>query len=116
MEGSELLERHVASFNHGVRSGDFEPMLARFTDDAELIFEGPPVGPYRGLDEIRAGYAAAPPDDTLTLLDHTVDGDRITGRYAWDAAPAVLAGLMIIDRDGDRIGRLTVRFVGPDVP
>jgi hypothetical protein len=112
MDGIELLEAHLASFNHGVRTGDFEPMFARFTDDAELIFEGPPVGPFRGLDAIRAAYAAQPPDDTLTPLGHSIDGDRLIVNYAWDAAPADLAGIMIIERSGDRIGRLTVRFVG----
>ncbi len=107
LDDADLLDRHVAAFNHGVRTGDFESMLARFTDDAELIFEGP----FRGLAEIRAAYAAQPPDDTLTSLGHTVDGDRLTVHYAWDAAPTVLAGTMIIDRRGDKISRLTVRFV-----
>ncbi|GAB3756284.1 hypothetical protein GCM10028864_38260 [Microlunatus parietis] len=87
-------------------------MLAGFTDDAELIFEGPPVGPYRGREAIRAGYAAAPPDDTLRTLDRAVAEDRITARYAWDAEPDQDAGVMIFELDGDRIRRLTVRF-GP---
>lgn len=112
MDRSELLDRHVAAFNHGVRTGDYEPMLAGFAGDAELIFEGPPVGPYVGLDAIRAGYAAAPPDDTLRTLASTVEQDLITARYAWDAEPDRDAGVMILELDGELIRRLTVRF-GP---
>ena len=59
MTGRELMESHVARFNEGVRTGDWEPMLARFTDDAEVRFENVPVGPFTGLEEIRrAGWAA----------------------------------------------------------
>jgi hypothetical protein len=31
-----LLARHVANFNQGVRSRDWEPMLELLTEDAEL--------------------------------------------------------------------------------
>lgn len=110
MDGSELLDRHIESFNHGVRTGDYEPMLALFADDAELIFAGPPVGPFHGKDEIRAGYAAAPPDDTMRAFDLQIDGDRLTAGYAWDAAPEVAAGELILERSGDQIRRLIVRF------
>ena len=44
----------------GVRSGDFAFMLAELTDDAELVFEGIPVGPFRGREAIRAAYRSQP--------------------------------------------------------
>lgn len=44
----QLLERHIARFNQGVRTGDFSPMLAPFAPDATLAFEGIPVGPFHG--------------------------------------------------------------------
>lgn len=49
MNGSpELVEKHVRAFNHGVRTGDWEPMLASFADDAEVRFENAPAGPFSG--------------------------------------------------------------------
>jgi len=50
LTGRELMESHVARFNEGVRSGDWEPMLAHFAAEAELLFEGVPAGPFVGLD------------------------------------------------------------------
>src|SRR5829696_9589623 len=61
--GVALLSDHVARFNAGVRSGDFGPMVDGFTDDAELVFEGIPVGPFRGRAAIAAAYRNQPPDD-----------------------------------------------------
>ena len=44
--GTDLLQAHVRAFNDGVRTGDWEPMLDRFADDAELRFENAPAGPF----------------------------------------------------------------------
>jgi hypothetical protein len=35
---SDLMETHVRTFNHGVRTGDWEAMLKHFAPDAELRF------------------------------------------------------------------------------
>jgi hypothetical protein len=43
-----LLDDHVRRFNEGVRSGDFAPMVAAFTEDGELHFEGVRIGPFVG--------------------------------------------------------------------
>ena len=51
-----ILEEHVKRFNAGVRSGDFTPMLENFGDDATMTFEGVPVGPFAGRDEIAQAY------------------------------------------------------------
>lgn len=97
------LEQHVERFNVGVRTGDFGPMVAAFADDAELVFEGIPVGPFAGREAIAAAYAAKPPDDEIVLLD----GD---GRYAWAGEPSVSAGRMFLtERDGE-IARLVIRY------
>ncbi|MFN8517354.1 MAG: nuclear transport factor 2 family protein [Chloroflexia bacterium] len=53
-EGHQLLERHIALFNQGVRTGDFGPMLAPFAPDATLTFVGIPVGPFHGKAAIAA--------------------------------------------------------------
>ena len=98
-----LLEEHVGRFNAGVRSGDFGPMVAAFADDAEVVFEGIPVGPFGGRDAIAAAYAAQPPDDEIVLLD-------ADGTYAWAKEPEVPAGRMFLtERDGE-IARLVIRY------
>ena len=79
----DLLDEHVARFNEGVRSGDFEPMLELFTEDAELAFEGVPVGPFRGIDAIREAYHERPPDDEIDVLEAREHGDEIVAPYSW---------------------------------
>jgi len=106
--GNELLEAHVAAFNAGVRSGDWEPMLSRFAPDAELFFENVPAGPYRGLDEIRRAYAEQPPDDEIVLLGCAeVDERNLTAAYAWRRGGT---GRLELVHDRDTIERLTVVF------
>ena len=98
-----LLEEHVERFNHGVRTADFSSMVEAFTQDAELVFEGIPVGPFHGRDAIGHAYAAQPPDDEIVLLD----GD---GTYAWAKEPELPAGQMFLtERDGE-IARLVIRY------
>jgi steroid delta-isomerase len=98
-----MLEAHVDRFNHGVRSGDFGPMVAAFADDAELVFEGIPVGPFVGREAIAEAYRAQPPNDEIVLLD----GE---GTYAWASAPEIPAGRMLLtERDGE-IARLVIRY------
>jgi steroid Delta-isomerase len=111
MTGVELLHDHVARFNEGVRTGDFGPMLERFADDAELAFEGVPVGPFRGKDAIAAAYRDQPPDDEVRVLaaEEREDG-FVAARYAWAKAPDVSAGEMRLTRDSGVISRLVVTF------
>jgi steroid Delta-isomerase len=98
-----LLAEHVARFNEGVRSGDFSRMVAAFTEDAELVFEQIPVGPFVGRDAIAAAYAQQPPDDEIVLLSDD-------GTYAWSKDPSVPAGqIFITERDG-KIARLVIRY------
>jgi steroid Delta-isomerase len=98
-----MLSEHVERFNHGVRTGDFGPMVAAFAEDAELVFEGIPVGPFVGREAIGDAYAAQPPDDEIVLLDRE-------GTYAWGSAPDVPAGQMFLtERDGE-IARLVIRY------
>jgi steroid delta-isomerase len=77
-------------------------MIDAFSEDAELSFEGIPVGPFVGRDAIGEAYRAQPPDDEIVLLD----GD---GTYAWAGQPEVPAGqLFLTERDGE-IARLVIR-------
>jgi len=107
--GRELLESHVARFNEGVRSGDWEPMLARFADDAELRFENVAAGPFVGLDEIRRGYLEQPPDDQIQLLGIQDEPDeaRVTAAFAWTRGGT---GRLVLEHDRGAITRLVVIF------
>jgi RimJ/RimL family protein N-acetyltransferase len=105
-----LLERHVETFNAGVRTGRWEPMLEQFDDGAELEFRGVAVGPFNGREAIAAAYREQPPDDELRILEERERRDGIDARYAWLAEPDVAAGEMLITTDAGRIRKLVVTF------
>jgi steroid Delta-isomerase len=86
-------------------------MLEAFADDAELAFEGVPVGPFRGKDAIAGAYAAQPPDDEVEILRVTASGgEMVVADYAWRAAPRERAGSMIFRLRDGKIDRLLVTF------
>jgi hypothetical protein len=104
----ELLEAHVRAFNHGVDTGDWEPMLARFADDAELRFENVQAGPFVGLDAIRAAYRDQPPDDRITLLGVQGNDERaVVGGFVWTRGGA---GRLVLEHERGAIRTLTVIF------
>ncbi|MFN2484665.1 MAG: nuclear transport factor 2 family protein [Candidatus Limnocylindria bacterium] len=105
-----LVREHVDRFNTGVRTGDWGPMLERFTDDAELVFEDVPVGPFIGREAIAGAYRAQPPDDEIEVLGYRASGDEIVAPYVWVRERDVLAGELRMILDGDRIRRLVVTF------
>jgi steroid Delta-isomerase len=109
--GAALLRRYIARLNQGVRSGDFTAMLAELTDDAEMVFEGIPVGPFRGKVAIGEAYRLQPPDDELELLRVDEDGHGgASGSYAWSERPGVVAGEVYVTARGGRIARVLVRY------
>ena len=107
---SGLLHDHVERFNAGVRTGDWEPMVGGFTDDAEMEFRGVPVGPFIGRDAIAAAYREQPPDDELRLLEQRHIDGRIEARYAWLAEPHIAAGELILTPDNGSIRKLVITF------
>ena len=111
MEVTDLLNAHVDRFNSAVISGSFDEMVVHFSDDAVMRFEGVPVGPFRGREEIAGAYRAQPPDDQLVLLEILDNGpDFVEVSYAWSIAPDHRAGTMRIERRDDLITQLAVRF------
>jgi len=105
-----LLEEHVGRFNAGVRSGDWEPMVEGFADDAEMEFRGVPVGPFVGREAIAGAYREQPPDDELRVLEQRQSDGRIEARYAWLAEPDVAAGEMFLTPEDGAIRKLVVTF------
>ena len=105
-----LLDEHVRRFNEGVRSGDFGPMVAAFADDAELHFQGVPVGPFVGRDAIAAAYREQPPDDEVEILGAEERDGTIVARYAWLADEGRQAGEILLTSRGGEIAKLVVTF------
>jgi RimJ/RimL family protein N-acetyltransferase len=110
LEGVRLLHDHVVRFNEGVRTGDWTQMLEGFSEDAELAFEGVPVGPFQGRDAIASAYAAQPPDDQLVTLRVEEDGGDVTALYAWRREPGNVAGRMVLTPYDGQVARLVVTF------
>jgi hypothetical protein len=105
-----LLAAHVERFNAGVRSGDFGPMVDWFTEDAELAFEGIPVGPFHGREAIAAAYRTQPPDE-IELLEVEQDGaGPVVAAYAWHKRPGVRAGTLVLASREGRIARLVIHY------
>ena len=86
-------------------------MLEQFADDAELAFEGVPVGPFRGKEAIAGAYAEQPPDDEIVILrTRGSSDDLVVADYAWRAEPKSRAGSMILRLSDSRIDRLVITF------
>jgi hypothetical protein len=105
-----LLEQHVERFNQGVRSGDFASMVAGFTEDAELHFEGVPAGPFIGRDAIDAAYREQPPDDEIEILGSEDQEGVVVARYAWLRDEGRQSGEMLLTPRDDQIQKLVVTF------
>lgn len=72
-----------------------------------MTFDGVPVGPYVGIDEISRAYAERPPTDTMTVIETSPSGDVDVVRFAWDAGGT--GTLRISWRDG-AVSALAITF------
>src|SRR2546428_11332443 len=102
--------------NECVGTGDWEPLAEWFTEDAEFVFEGVPVGPFEGRDEIAAAYRERPPDDQGLIFGVEEDEGTVAARYGWAAdEPNKQAGRMLLTPRGAQIATLvrTLRAGGP---
>jgi steroid delta-isomerase len=108
-DSAALLAEHVRRFNDAARTGDFAPMVDGFAPDAEMVFDGVPVGPFSGRGAIAEAYAQQPPDDEIRLLgERRVDGDTVEADYG--AAEGTRAGRLILTAREGEIARLVVTF------
>jgi hypothetical protein len=102
-----VLDRHVAGFNEGVRTGDWSAMLEQLADGAELEFVGIPVGPFAGKAAIAEAYRAQPPDDELVVLEQLGEEAAV---YAWLREPTRPAGELHLTVEDGRIQRVRVLY------
>jgi hypothetical protein len=103
-----LVERHVELFNAAVSSGDYNPFLATFAEDAVMRFDNVPLGPYVGRGAIAEAYATEPPADTMALIDmQEVGSDAVTAAFEWDAGGT---GRMYLRFNSAQVVELAIAF------
>jgi hypothetical protein len=96
--------------NECVRTGDWKPLGEWFTDDAELAFQGVPVGPFTGREEIAEAYERQPPDDEVVIFGVEEERAEVVARYGWLKEPAKEAGRMFLTPLDGKIRKLVVTF------
>jgi len=104
---NEFLAAYVERFNEGVRTGEFDGLVELYEEDGELVFEGVPVGPFRGRKAIAEAYRVRPPDDELRLTTVEERPDALVARFDWLRGGS---GTMRLELGGEAIRRLTVSF------
>ena len=103
-----LLERHVELFNAAVSSGNYDPFLATFAEDAVMRFDDFPLGPYVGRSAIAEAYATQSPSDTMALIGMEVVGpNAVTAAFEWDAGGT--GGIYLRFHDG-QVVELAIAF------
>ena len=105
-----LLHDYVMVHNDGVRTGDWQPLAEWFTEDAELAFEGVPVGPFNGRQAIAAAYEAQPPNDEVVIFGTGENAGQIVAGYGWLKEPGKQAGRMLVTPRDGKIQKLIVTF------
>ena len=105
-----LLHDYVMVHNDCVRTGDWKPLAEWFTEDAELAFEGVPVGPFNGRQAIAAAYDAQPPDDEVVIFGTGENAGQIVAGYGWLKEPGKQAGRMLVTPRDGKIQKLIVTF------
>ena len=103
-------DEYIEAHNAAVRTGEWEAFSRWFADDAEVSFEGVPVGPFRGREEIRAVYESRPPDDEVEVRNVRTEGDRTVADYGWLADQGVRAGELRVTWEGEQIRELVITF------
>jgi steroid Delta-isomerase len=105
-----LLHDYVMVHNECARTGDWKPLGEWFTEDAELAFQGVPLGPFTGREEIAAAYERQPPDDEVVIFGAMEEGLEVVARYGWLKEPAKDAGRMLLTPQDGKIRKLVVTF------
>jgi RimJ/RimL family protein N-acetyltransferase len=105
-----LLHDYVMVHNECVRTGDWQPLSEWFTEDAQLAFEGVPVGPFDGREAVVAAYDTRPPDDEVVIFETEEKGDEVVARYGWLREPGTQAGRMLVTPRDGKIEKLIVTF------
>jgi hypothetical protein len=102
-----FVEGYVERFNEGVRTGDFSCLVELYGEDGELVFDGVPIGPFRGREAIAEAYRTQPPDDELRVTSVEERPGGLDVRFDWLRGGS---GTMRFELEGGAVRRLTVSF------
>lgn len=94
------IQAYVEQFNESVLRDNWDEFAQRFTADAVVEFENVPLPAMRGHEAIAAGYQQAPPDDTITVVDVTTEGNVHVVSYRWDTEGTGGGRMRLTMRDG----------------
>lgn len=110
-EDGGLVERWIAAVNEGIRTGHWTAISELLRDDAEMEFDGIPVGPFAGRDAIVEAYRTQPPDDVFLLLGPvTREGAWLVSTYAWSGKPDEPAGEVHLRGGPNGIERVRILY------
>jgi hypothetical protein len=111
-ELTDLLQRHVEQYNHGIDTGDWGPMLDAFEADAEMHVHGSQHEQYNGRAAIADAYAKRPPGDHIDVISSEERDGGIVARYRLRKGGNEPAGEMHLTpgNDPDKVSKLVVTF------
>lgn len=109
MVGTEEAAGHVAAFSHAVATGGWTAFSERFAEDAEMVFEGVPAGPYAGRAAIAAAYAVDPPREPLVVTGPVTGGEELVVPFRWLESGGTGTMRLRFD-DAGLVARLVVTF------
>jgi hypothetical protein len=109
MYKSDLLEKYIELFNHGVESSDFEPMLELFDENAVYEFEDPRIGIFEGRDSIARMLRLQGPSSPMSVFNIKETDAAAIADYADDIAPLTrLGGIKLFSSNG-KIKKLIIK-------
>jgi hypothetical protein len=106
---SELLKHYIFLHNFGVEMGDFEPLMALFTDNAIFAFENPRIGEFEGIEMIRGIFRRQPPTINVVIGEIAESGNSARADYALEEKPENRQGFISLDIEDNKIKKL---FIG----
>lgn len=106
-----LLKRTVEALGHAILTRDFDPVMALFADEAELVLDdGLRRRSIRGSWAIRAVLRRDLPTVPLVLLTEWREPTgELVGTYSLVTRPETPVGRLRLSLRGERIARLVIR-------
>ena len=108
MTASELLRRYILFHNLGVETGEFEPLLQLFADDAVFEFENPKIGEFKGIVMIRGIFRRQPPSMTIAIGEINETHNNAKADYMLEEELQIRQGYISLDVKNDRIQKLLI--------
>lgn len=106
--GPQRIVEFIDRFNTGVRTGAWDEYLGQLAENVRMEFKNGGPEPLDGRDAVAAAYAAAPPDDTITVLNLAAEGLVDIVEFAWDGGGD--GTMRIAWTPDDRVATVVIEF------